>query len=73
MTKKKGARFTLSPSTNVWPSLALLQETSGRGSPSAMQEIMATLPSTAVTFFSWVIWGATGGHRGWDRGGKEKK
>lgn len=53
---------TLSPSTKVWPSLALLQEMSGRGSPSATQEIMAALPSTAVTFFSWVIWGWTGGH-----------
>lgn len=65
--------FTLSPSTNVWPSLALLQEMSGRGSPSATQEIMAALPSMAVTFFSWVIWGGTGGHRRWDRRGEEKK
>lgn len=70
--KTADALLTLSPSTNVWPSLALLQEMSGRGSPSATQEIMAALPSTAVTFFSWVIWGGTGGHRGWDREGEEK-
>lgn len=62
---------TLSPSTKVWPSLALLQEMSGRGSPSATQEIMAALPSTAVTFFSWVMWGWTGDGRG--RGAEEEK
>lgn len=70
---KADVDFTLSPSANVWPSLALFQEMSGRGSPSATQEIMAAPPSTAVTFFSWVIWGGTGGHRRWDRRGEEKK
>lgn len=55
------AASTLTPSMKVWPSLALFQEMSGSGSPSATQEIMAALPSTAVTFFSWVMWGWTGG------------
>ena len=67
------ADSTLSPSTKVRPSLALLQEMSGRGSPSATQEIMAALPSTAVTFFSWVMWGWTGGHRGQGREEEEGK
>lgn len=47
-----GVLFTLSPSVNVCPSLALLHEISGSGSPSAVQEIIAALPSTAVTFLS---------------------
>lgn len=34
---------------------------------------MAALPSMAVTFFSCVIWGGTGGHRRWDRREEEKK
>lgn len=68
------ALLTLSPSTKVCPSLALLQEMSGRGSPSATQEIMAALPSTAVTFFSCVMWGWTGGHGGgWGWGGGETR
>lgn len=65
------AGSTLSPSTKVRLSLALLQEMSGRGSPSATQEIMAALPSTAVTFFSWVMWGWTGGHRGREEEGEK--
>ncbi len=51
--------FTWSPSVKVCPSLALLHEISGSGSPSAVQEIIAALPSTAVTFLSWVMCGWT--------------